>query len=92
MYYIQVAEWAEGKEHNIRALLSSLHTILWEGESRWKPIGMHQLVEAAQVHTNPYTVYCICVYHYRSVNISGEPVYQYTLIRYDMGYCMCIVI
>ena len=50
----QVAEWADGKEHNIRALISSLHTILWEGEKRWKPIGMHELVEADQVSTDYY--------------------------------------
>ena len=42
-------EWAEGKERNIRALISSLHTILWEGESRWKECGMHQLVQPDQV-------------------------------------------
>ena len=47
----QVADWAEGKEHNIRALLSSLHTILWEREKRWKQVGMHELVEADQVST-----------------------------------------
>ncbi|XP_019852858.1 PREDICTED: cyclin-G-associated kinase [Amphimedon queenslandica] len=45
----KVADWAEGKEHNIRALISSLHTILWEGERRWKKVGMHELVEADQV-------------------------------------------
>ena len=41
--------WADGKEHNIRALISSLHTILWEGEKRWTEVGMHQLLEADQV-------------------------------------------
>ena len=43
---LRVQEWAEGKEKNIRALLCSLHTVLWEGESKWKEVGMHQLVTA----------------------------------------------
>ncbi|KAK2189329.1 hypothetical protein NP493_109g06017 [Ridgeia piscesae] len=46
---LKVKEWIEGKERNIRALLSSLHTVLWEGEERWKEPGMHQLVTPEQV-------------------------------------------
>lgn len=42
-------EWIDGKERNIRALLSSLHDILWDGEERWRPLGMHELVEPSQV-------------------------------------------
>ena len=46
---LQVRQWADGKERNIRALLSSLHTILWEGESKWAEVGMHQLLQPDQV-------------------------------------------
>lgn len=28
---IKIMEWKEGKERNIRTLLSSLHKVLWEG-------------------------------------------------------------
>ncbi|KAK3755297.1 hypothetical protein QZH41_014605 [Actinostola sp. cb2023] len=45
----KVQEWASGKESNIRALLCSLHLVLWEGEERWQHIGMHQLVQPDQV-------------------------------------------
>ncbi|KAL9950314.1 hypothetical protein ACROYT_G042795 [Oculina patagonica] len=45
----KVNEWAEGKRGNIRALLCSLHLILWEEEDRWKPCGMHNLVQPEQV-------------------------------------------
>lgn len=45
----QILDWIEGKERNIRALLSTLHTVLWEDEKRWKPCGMHQLVQANDV-------------------------------------------
>ena len=40
----QILDWIEGKERNIRALLSTLHTVLWEGETRWRPVGMADLV------------------------------------------------
>ena len=42
-------EWTEGKERNIRALLCSLHKVLWEEEKRWKPCGMQDLVTPDQV-------------------------------------------
>ncbi|XP_055977479.1 cyclin-G-associated kinase isoform X1 [Sorex fumeus] len=46
---MKLLDWTEGKERNIRALLSTLHTVLWEGESRWTPVGMADLVTPAQV-------------------------------------------
>jgi len=46
---LKVREWSDGKERNIRALISSLHTVLWEEEGKWKPIGMHQLLDPNQV-------------------------------------------
>ena len=36
---LAVEVWVEGKERNVRALLSSLDQILWEG-ARWKPVNM----------------------------------------------------
>ncbi|KAM7388115.1 hypothetical protein PAMP_024316 [Pampus punctatissimus] len=46
---IKILDWIEGKERNIRALLSTMHTVLWEGETRWKPVGMADLVTPEQV-------------------------------------------
>ncbi|XP_065107030.1 cyclin-G-associated kinase isoform X2 [Paramisgurnus dabryanus] len=46
---LQIIEWIEGKERNIRALLSTLHTVLWEGETRWRPVNMADLVTPDQV-------------------------------------------
>ncbi|XP_051997028.1 putative tyrosine-protein phosphatase auxilin isoform X6 [Xyrauchen texanus] len=46
---LKILEWIEGKERNIRALLSTMHTVLWEGETRWKPVGMADLVTPEQV-------------------------------------------
>ncbi|KAL2151893.1 hypothetical protein VTH82DRAFT_5077 [Thermothelomyces myriococcoides] len=39
----RIAAWRDGKRDNLRALLSSLDTVLWEG-SGWKKVGLHELV------------------------------------------------
>lgn len=46
---LQILDWIEGKERNIRALLSTLHTVLWEGETRWRPVAMADLITPEQV-------------------------------------------
>uniref|UniRef100_A0A3B1JA86 Cyclin-G-associated kinase n=1 Tax=Astyanax mexicanus TaxID=7994 RepID=A0A3B1JA86_ASTMX len=46
---LQILDWIEGKERNIRALISTLHTVLWEGETRWRPVNMADLVTPDQV-------------------------------------------
>ncbi|XP_042305529.1 cyclin-G-associated kinase isoform X3 [Sceloporus undulatus] len=46
---LKILDWIDGKERNIRALLSTLHTVLWEGETKWKPVGMADLVTPDQV-------------------------------------------
>ncbi|XP_030092888.1 cyclin-G-associated kinase isoform X2 [Serinus canaria] len=46
---LKILEWIEGKERNIRALISTLHTVLWEGENKWKPVSMADLVTPEQV-------------------------------------------
>ncbi|CAL1529543.1 unnamed protein product [Lymnaea stagnalis] len=46
---VKILDWTKGKEKNIRALLCSLGSVLWDGEARWQPIGMHQLVTPDQV-------------------------------------------
>ncbi|XP_007953955.1 cyclin-G-associated kinase [Orycteropus afer afer] len=46
---LKLLDWIEGKERNIRALLSTLHTVLWDGEGRWTPVGMADLVTPGQV-------------------------------------------
>lgn len=52
--------WSEGKRKNIRALLCSLDTVLWEGEKRWKKVGMHELVHADQVNKLNYWINVKC--------------------------------
>ncbi|KAI8321788.1 hypothetical protein GQ54DRAFT_328619 [Martensiomyces pterosporus] len=42
---LELKQWKEGKQQNIRALLSSLHTLLPD----FKPIGMHEILETNKV-------------------------------------------
>lgn len=44
----KVAAWRDGKRDNIRALLGSLDSVLWEN-SGWKKVGLHELVMANKV-------------------------------------------
>ncbi|KAK4169117.1 UBA domain-containing protein 7 [Cladorrhinum sp. PSN259] len=44
----RIAAWRDGKRDNLRALLSSLDNVLWEG-SGWKKVGLHELVMANKV-------------------------------------------
>ncbi|XP_064605296.1 cyclin-G-associated kinase-like [Liolophura sinensis] len=58
---LKVSEWIQGKERNIRALLGSLSVVLWEGETRWKDVGMHALVTPDQVK-RAYRKAVLCVH------------------------------
>ena len=47
---MQILDWTRGKERNIRALIGSLHSILWDGaQEKWTPVGMGELLTAQQV-------------------------------------------
>ncbi|XP_029457666.1 LOW QUALITY PROTEIN: cyclin-G-associated kinase [Rhinatrema bivittatum] len=70
---LKILEWIEGKERNIRALISTLHTVLWEGETKWKPIGMADLVTPDQV--KKYYRKAVLIVH--PDKATGEPYEQY---------------
>ncbi|KAM6962663.1 auxilin isoform 3-T3 [Aplochiton taeniatus] len=70
---IKILDWIEGKERNIRALLSTMHTVLWEGETRWKPMGMADLVTPEQVKK----VYRKAVLVVHPDKATGQPYEQY---------------
>lgn len=44
----RIAAWRDGKRDNLRALLGSLDTVLWE-DSGWTKVGLHELVVAKKV-------------------------------------------
>lgn len=69
--FSQILEWIEGKERNIRALISTLHTVLWEGENKWKPVSMADLVTPEQV--KKYYRKAVLVVHPDKVSLSFFP-------------------
>ncbi|XP_074573030.1 auxilin-related protein 2-like [Curcuma longa] len=45
---IEIKRWAAGKEGNLRALLSTLHHVLWS-ECGWQPVSLTDLITGAAV-------------------------------------------
>lgn len=50
----------EGKKNNIRALLCSMHTVLWT-DAKWQKCEMHQLVSSSDVK-KAYRKACLAVH------------------------------
>ncbi|MGH0143802.1 UNVERIFIED_CONTAM: hypothetical protein FKN15_063772 [Acipenser sinensis] len=69
----KILDWIEGKERNIRALLSTLQTVLWEGENKWKPVGMADLLTPDQV--KKYYRKAVLIVH--PDKATGQPYEQY---------------
>eukprot|EP01137_Pigoraptor_chileana_P011340 Opistho-2@62032 len=67
---IKVEEWMEGKRNNLRALISTLHLILWDG-SGWHETGMGALVKGAQVK-KAYMKACLIVHPDKAVGTANE--------------------
>lgn len=70
---LKILDWIEGKERNIRALISTLHTVLWEGETKWKSVNMSELVTPDQV--KKYYRKAVLVVH--PDKATGQPYEQY---------------
>ncbi len=47
----RIGQWRDGKRDNLRALIGSLDSVMWEG-SAWKKVGMHDLVQNNKVKIN----------------------------------------
>lgn len=82
----RIANWRNGKQDNLRALLGSLDTVLWP-EAGWKKIGLSELVlpNRVKIHymkgigkVHPDKVCCILIVF--------NPKYQLTLFS-DLHYC-----
>ncbi|KAK2578217.1 hypothetical protein KPH14_009762 [Odynerus spinipes] len=68
---LKVAKWTEGKKGNLRALLCSLHTVLWPEADRWQRYEMHQLVTAADVK-KAYRKACLAVHPDKQTGTTNE--------------------
>lgn len=67
----------EGKKNNIRALLCSMHTVLWP-DAKWTKCEMHQLVSAADVK-KAYRKACLAV-HPDKVILYASIIYLYVYV------------
>eukprot|EP00051_Salpingoeca_urceolata_P021098 m.325045 g.325045 ORF g.325045 m.325045 type:complete len:1234 (-) comp19733_c1_seq2:31-3732(-) len=67
---LKVEEWVEGKKQNIRALLSTLHEVLWD-DAKWKTIQLNDLMTPEQVR-KAYQRACIVVHPDRNRNKPQE--------------------
>jgi hypothetical protein len=69
----EIRRWATGKEGNLRALLSSLHLVLWP-ETNWKPLSLTDLITGISVK-KAYQRAILCV-HPDKVQQKGATVQQ----------------
>lgn len=58
---LKIAEWTNGKKGNLRALLCSMHTVLWPEAEKVHRFEMHQLVTGADVK-KAYRKACLIVH------------------------------
>lgn len=68
---LKIAEWTEGKKGNLRALLCTLHTVLWPEADRWQRCEMHQLVTSADVK-KAYRKACLVVHPDKQTGTANE--------------------
>ena len=57
---LKIMQWKENKTRNIRALLGSLHTIVWD-DCNWQSVGIHQLMNPSDVK-KMYRKACLAVH------------------------------
>ncbi|KAM7363540.1 cyclin-G-associated kinase [Cochliomyia hominivorax] len=57
---VKIMEWTEGKKNNIRALLCSMHTVLWS-DAKWTKCEMSQLITPTDVK-KAYRKACLAVH------------------------------
>ncbi|XP_050342382.1 cyclin-G-associated kinase [Nymphalis io] len=67
---LKIHEWTEGKKANIRALLCSLHGVVW-AECRWARVDMAQLVSPADVKRH-YRKACLAVHPDKQMGTANE--------------------
>ncbi|EDV47744.1 cyclin-G-associated kinase [Drosophila erecta] len=57
---VRIMEWTDGKKNNIRALLCSMHTVLWDN-AKWQRCEMSTMVTPAEVK-KAYRRACLAVH------------------------------
>jgi tetratricopeptide (TPR) repeat protein len=83
----RVGAWKNGKQDNLRALLGSLDTVLWEG-ANWKKIGMADLVLPGKVKVQ--YMKGIGKVHPDKASFSFLFPYMYCVLRCSMDAVVCV--
>ncbi|XP_023343351.1 cyclin-G-associated kinase [Eurytemora carolleeae] len=81
---IKIMEWKEGKERNIRTLLSSLHKVLWEG-ARWNECNISQLVGPSDVK-KMYRKACLTVHPDKWMDTDYENISKLTFMELNEAW------
>lgn len=69
---LKILDWIDGKTHNIRALLCSMHTVVWE-DAKWNKCEMHQLVTPSDVK-KAYRKACLAVHPDKQMGTPNEEI------------------
>ena len=75
----KIFAWKDGKSRNLRALLCSLHTVIWSN-SRWTQCGMHQLVTSNDV-ARMYKKACLAVHPDKQMGTPNEELSKLVFIE-----------
>ncbi|KAG0724530.1 putative tyrosine-protein phosphatase auxilin [Chionoecetes opilio] len=81
---LKVMEWTEGKKKNIRALICSLHAIIWTG-CKWQECGMHQLVQPHDVK-KMYRKACLAVHPDKCTGTEHESLAKLIFMELNDAY------
>nr|XP_053649196.1 cyclin-G-associated kinase-like [Cherax quadricarinatus] len=81
---LKVMEWTEGKKKNIRAMLCSLHAIIWEG-CKWNECGMHHLVQPNDVK-KMYRKACLAVHPDKCTGTEHESLAKLIFMELNDAY------
>ena len=79
-----IFEWTYGKSRNLRALLCSLDSVIWEG-SRWNKCGMHQLVSHNDVK-KMYKKACLAVHPDKQMGSKNEKLSKLIFTELNDGW------
>ena len=90
---LKVKGWTEGKKGNIRALLSTLQDVLWEG-TEWEPISIADLLKSVQVK-KAFMRACLIVHPDKITGDEHEPLARLIFDELNKAYngvwVVCVV-
>ncbi|XP_036324600.1 cyclin-G-associated kinase [Rhagoletis pomonella] len=81
---VKIMEWTEGKKNNIRALLCSMHTVLWT-DAKWTKCEMSTLISPADVKKS-YRRACLAVHPDKHNGTENESIAKLIFIELNNAW------